>query len=150
MRTGDGLAEAVSWRGLYVIHYDDNLLWWGPDDLPTLLEDDTKLAWASSGASAEERGPTASFKEEIADRFVADFYDDDIQFEPGDIPLGPGGILPEAAISPAFTNFVWIAIHDPGDNPEYDGIDWSTWFVFLELEENLPKVVGIQAQTWYP
>ena len=60
LRTGEGLAEAVSWRGLYVIHHDNNLRWWKPAQLVDLLTDDTKLSWSSTGASAEEMGPTAS------------------------------------------------------------------------------------------
>ena len=47
-------------------------------------------------------------------------------------------------------NFVWVAVHDPGDNPEWEGLDWSTWFVFMELDGTLPKVVGLQIQTWGP
>ena len=150
LRTGEGLAEAVSWRGLYVIHHDNNLRWWKPARLVDLLTDDTKLAWSSTGASAEEMGPTASFKEQIADRFLADYHDGDVQLEPGGVPIGAGGVLPPAAVSPALANFVWIAVHDPEDNPEYGGIDWSTWFVFMELEGALPRVVGLQVQTWYP
>ena len=144
------LAEAVSWRGLYVVYYDEDLLWWKPHQLGELLTDDTKLAWASPGASAEELGPTASFREQIADQFLEDYHDPDTQLRPGGIPIGSGGPPPWAAISTPFANFVWVAIHDPGDNPEWSGLDWSTWFVFMELDDTLPKVVGLQIQTWGP
>ena len=150
LAAGSDLAEAVSWRGLYVVYYDDNLRWWKPHQLGELLADDTKLAWASPGASAEELGPTASFREQIADQFLEDYHEPDAQLQPGGIPIGSGGPGPGAAISTPFANFVWVAIHDPGDNPEWAGLDWSTWFVFMELDGTLPKVAGLQIQTWGP
>lgn len=150
LAAGSDLAGVVSWRGLYVVYYDEDLRWWKPGQLAGLLVDKTKLAWASPGASAEELGPTASFREQIADQFLEDYHDPDVQLQPGGIPIGSGGPPPSSAISTPFSNFVWIAIHDPGDNPEWEGLDWSTWFVFMELDGTLPKVVGLQIQTWGP
>jgi len=150
LASGEGLADVVSWRGLHVVHHDDNLRRWRPRALSGLLSDETKLAWASTGASAEERGPAASFAQEIAQSFLADYHDEDAQMEPGGLALGAGAVLPEAAISPAFANFFRVAVHDPGDNPEYDGLDWSTWFVFLDMDGSAPRVVGLQLQSWYP
>ena len=87
---------------------------------------------------------------DIADQFLADYHDHDVQLHPGGIPIGSGGPPPWAAISAPFANFVWVAVHDPGDNPEWEGLDWSTWFVFMEVDGTLPKVVGLQIQAWGP
>jgi hypothetical protein len=148
---GEGLAGSVSWRGLFVIHFDDNLRRWSPEDLGGLQDDDTDLKWANTGASANESEATVgSWKEVIADRFLSDYLDEDVIIEVGGLSLGANAVLPGSAISSAFANFPWVAVHDPGDNPDFSGLDWSTWFIFMELEESGPKIVGIQPQASYP
>ncbi len=148
---GEGLEEVVSWRGLFVIHFDDNLRRWAPEDLVGLHGDDTELTWSNTGASAGESEATVgTWKEVIADAFLSDYLDQDVDFQVGGMTLGGNAVLPEGAISSAFANFPWVAIHDPGDDENLGGLDWSTWFVFLELESDGPKVVGIQPQVGYP
>lgn len=148
---GEGLEDAVSWRGLFVIHFDDNLRRWTPDELGGLHQDATDLKWSNTGAAANESEATVgTWKEVIADKFLADYLDEDVVIEVGGLPLGPNAVLPGSAISSALTNFPWVAVHDPGDNEELAGLDWSTWFVFMEMEESGPKVVGLQPQTSYP
>ena len=148
---GEGLEDAVSWRGLFVVHYDDDLRRWTPDELGGLHQDGTDLKWSNTGAAANESDATVgTWKEVIADKFLADYLDEDVVIEVGGLPLGPNAVLPGSAISSAFANFPWVAVHDPGDNEEFGGLDWSTWFVFLEMEESGPKVVGLQPQTSYP
>lgn len=148
---GEGLEETVSWRGLFVIHFDDNLRRWMPDDLPGLHEDDTELRWSNTGASADEAdGTVGAWKQVIADPFLSDYLDQDADIEVGGLTLGANSALPGSAISSAFANFPWVAIHDPGDNEDFLGLDWSTWLVFLEMEEDGPKVVGLQPQVGYP
>jgi len=148
---GEGLSEVVSWRGLFVVHFDDNLRRWSPDELPGLPGDDTELRWSNTGASAGESEATVgTWKEVIADAFLSDYLDQDVDIEVGGLTLGANSALPDTAISSAFANFPWVAIHDPGDNESLGGLDWSTWFVFLEMESDGPKVVGLQPQRAYP
>lgn len=148
---GEGLRDSVSWRGLFVIHFDDNLRRWTPDEVAGLQDDDTDLKWSNTGSAANESGATVgTWKEVIGDRFLSDYLDEDVTIEVGGLPLGPNAALPGSAISSAFANFPWVAIHDPGDDEGLGGIDWSTWFVFMEMEQSGPKVVGIQPQTAYP
>ena len=148
---GEGLEETVSWRGLFVIYFDDTLRRWSPEELGTLHGDDTELKWSNTGASAGEGDATVgSWKEVIADPFLADYLDQDVNIEVGVLTLGANAVLPGSAISSAFVNFPWVAIHDPGDDETLGGLDWSTWLVFLEMEEDGPKVVGLQSQVAYP
>ena len=148
---GDGLADTVSWRGLFAIYFDQNLRRWAPDELPGLGADETELTWSNTGASAEEGAATVgTWKQVIADAFLADYLDEDVEIEVGGLTLGANAVLPGSAISSAFANFPWVAIHDPGDNEDFLGLDWSTWLVFLEMEEGVPRVVGLQPQFSYP
>ena len=148
---GDGLADTVSWRGLFAIYFDQNLRRWAPDELSGLGADETELKWSNTGASAEEAAATVgTWKQVIADAFLADYLDEDAEMEVGGLTLGANAVLPGSAISSAFANFPWVAIHDPGDNEDFLGLDWSTWLVFLEMEEGVPRVVGLQPQFSYP
>lgn len=148
---GEGLEDIVSWRGLFVVRFDDNLRRFAPEELSGLHTDDTDLNWANTGASAGEPEATVgTWKEVIADAFLSDYLDQDVDIEVGGMTLGSNSALPEAAVSSAFANFPRVAIHDPGDNEELEGLDWSTWFVFLEMESDGLKVVGIQPQSAYP
>ena len=76
--------------------------------------------------------------------FVADCYDPDAEFVVGGALLGSGAIVPEAAVSTAFANFPWVAVHAPNDDVAVLCYDWDTWLVYLELDGPLPKVVGVQ------
>lgn len=148
---GEGLEETVSWRGLFVVHFDDNLRRWAPEELAGLHTDDTDLNWANTGAAADETDATVgTWKEVVADKFLSDYLDQDVTIEVGGLPLGGNSVLPEGAISSAFANFPWLAVHDPGDNEELGGLDWSTWLVFMEMEADGPKIVGLQPQVAYP
>ena len=148
---GNGLADTVSWRGLFVIHHDQDLRRWEPDELSGLGEDDTEIRWSNTGAAADEADATVgTWKQVIADPFLADYLDEDVEIEVGGLTLGANAILPGSAISSAFANFPWVAIHDPGDDEQFGGLDWSTWLVFLEMEQGQPRVVGLQPQVAYP
>ncbi len=148
---GEGLTETVSWRGLFAIYFDQTLRRWTPEELPGLAADETELQWSNTGASAEEGDATVgTWKEVIADAFLSDYLDSDVEIEEGGLTLGPNAVLPGSAISSAFANFPWVAIHDPGDDENLDGLDWSTWLVFMELEEGESRVVGLQPQFGYP
>ncbi|MYK56138.1 MAG: hypothetical protein F4035_06695 [Acidimicrobiia bacterium] len=149
---GNGLADTVSRRGLFVIYYDQNLRRWEPDELSGLGDDDTELRWSNTGASADQEGDATvgTWKQVIADPFLADYLDEEVEIEVGGLTLGANAVLPGSAISSAFANFPWVAIHDPGDNEEFGGLDWSTWLVFLEMEQGRPRVVGLQPQVAYP
>ena len=155
-RFADGLAghrsltETVTWRGFYAVDHGDALHWWRPEHVPDLLDDNTPIAWNFQGADAEEIGVIYTFAELIAEPFLDDYHDTDTTFSVRDRPLGAGSVIPSAAVSTAFQNFVWVAMHDPGDDPQWDGLDWTTWFIYLELDGPTAKVVGVQLQTWGP
>ena len=144
------LTEAVTWRGFYAVDHGGALHWWRPEQVRDLLNDTTAVAWNFQGATAEEIGVSYTFSELIAEPFLDDYHDTDTTFTVGDRPLGAGSVIPSAAVSTAFQNFVSVAMHDPGDNPQWDGLDWTTWFIYLELDGPTPKVVGVQLQTWGP
>ncbi len=148
---GEGLEESVSWRGLFAIYFDQNLRRWPQEDLAGLADDGTELRWSNTGASAGEADATVgTWKEVIGDAFLSDYLDQDVQIEVGGLTLGSNSVLPDDAVSSAFANFPWVAIHDPGDDETLGGLDWSTWLVFMEMEEEGPKIVGLQPQFGYP
>ena len=148
--TNQSLLDTVSWRGLYAVDGGGGLHWWRPADVPTLADDPTPLRWNFAAATWEDTGLIHTFADVIAAPFLSDYHDPDVQLSVGDLPLGAGAVLPAAAVSAAFANFVWVAVHDPGDNPDFGGLDWRTWLIYLELDGDTPKVVGVQEHGWEP
>ena len=149
LATGHGLDEAVTWRGFYAVDSSGVFHWWRPSEVAGLVAQNPPMAWNYLGASAEEFGPTP-FNELITDIIIETYRDPDVQFEVRGMTLGGGAVPPEYAVSSAFENFIWVAMHDPGNNPDFAGMDWITWFVYLELDGTIPKVVGVQPQMWGP
>ena len=148
--TNQSLLDSVSWRGLYAVDGGGGLHWWRPSDVPTLANDTNPLRWNFAAATWEDTGLIHTFADVIAAPFLSDYHDPDVQLSVGALPLGAGAVLPTAAVSPAFANFVWIAVHDPADNPDFGGLDWRTWLIYLELDGDTPKVVGVQEHGWVP
>ena len=54
------------------------------------------------------------------------------------------------AIPIEFSGFNYVTLHDPGDNPDYGGLDWFTWYVSIAYEKGAPKVVGLTIDQWSP
>ena len=147
LATGEDLVSTVSWCGFYAVDEGGRLHWWKPSEVPRLHAGNPSVNWEWDAVTFEEVGPTP-FHTVITDSFLGAYYDPDVQFEVRGMPLGGGAVIASAAVSPAFENFVWVSVHDPGDNPEFEGLDWITWFVYLELDGTIPKVVGVQRQMW--
>ena len=148
--TGEGLADAVTWRGFYAVDGAGGLHWWKPSHIAGLVTDQTRLRWNFVAATWEDTGLIHTFADVVSRPFLADYYDPDTVFTVGGLPLGPGAISAAVAVSTAFQNFAWVAVHDPMDDPEFGGMDWDTWLVYLELDGTLPKVVGLQRHHWEP
>ena len=49
-----------------------------------------------------------------------------------------------------FKNFHWLVIYDPGDETEFEGLDWQTWFVYYDYEDGEARIVGLSPATWSP
>ena len=138
LTTGIGLAETVSWRGLYVI-LEHTPLRLEPD-----LHADTRHNWGF--VAPNDDVPVTATLQEVATAFLADYHDPDVLVPIEGLPRWGYNSVPQE-----FANFPWVAIHDPGDKEEYSGFDWTTWVVFLELDgHNVPRVVGLQKQEWGP
>ena len=144
LRAGD-LADAVSWRGFYAVDGGGGLHWWKPDQLPTMFDDKTPIATWDFGARLHRAGngvrPSAA--ELIAVPFLAHYHDVETEFV-----VGGGVIGGRSEVSTAFANFAHVAMYSRGDDPEPNAADWSTWFIFLERDGPLPRVVGVQHEVW--
>ena len=136
--TGEGLADAVSWRGLYVADPSWALHGWAPSELPGLVADENTLQW--NATDPDGRSPTGhpyTFSEAIADVFLDDYND------PDTVITDSGAPTDRYALPPSLANFPWIAMYAPMDNAPASGLGWYTTFVFLELDEY--KVAKIAA-----
>lgn len=147
------LRPVTSNRGLYVSHHADPIRF-APDQLETILTETTTYKWPSNALGTDDEEfqqiPGRTFAEAIADNFVS-VYDDPDTMTTVNEPIEAGnGRLAEQAIPFEFGAFNYIGVHDPGDNPEYGGLDWFTWYVSIDYEDGRPVIVGLTIDQWAP
>jgi hypothetical protein len=145
------LREVASRRGLYVSHHADPVRF-ASDELATILTDPTTYRWPSNALAPDQLDeiPARTFSEAIADSFLSAFDDPDTQRTVNEPIAGGNGRLPEAAIPFTLQSFNYIGVHDPGDNPEFGGLDWVTWYVSIDHEDGAPVIVGLTVDMWAP
>ena len=147
------LTEVASWRGLYlalageVRASDEDLPRFRPAELSSLLDESEPFYW---GYCVESDCTPGDFSEEVGARFVSAATDSDTELILNTLRPGPGGVLASAIIPIEFENFNFVAVHDPGDDPDFDGLDWMTWYVFIETDADGPHVVGLLLDQWQP
>ncbi len=147
------LTPVISRRGLYVAYHDSPRRF-PESSLKTILTDPTTYYWASSAASAEEirqsGGPAMTFTEAVADSFASTLSDPDMVMTFDEPITGGNGQTPDAAIPLEFEAFNYVGVHDPGRDPQYDGLDWTTWYVSIDFENGSPVIVGLTLDEWAP
>ncbi|MCJ7725419.1 MAG: GerMN domain-containing protein [Acidimicrobiia bacterium] len=153
-RRGD-LRPLVSARGLYLAYNADPILF-TPSELEGILEDPTTYQWPSHLISPDDPAaanlPARSFAVQIGDSFTAAFGDPASSFEHNEwIDAAEQGI-PEAAIPIPFElrSFNYIAVHNNGDDPDREAINWITWYVSIDYEGGEPRVVAMTFDAWTP
>jgi spore germination protein GerM len=148
------LSPIASERGLYVSHHAVPVRF-TPEQLVGVLSDSTTYKWPSNALDVNNPDdakeiPDRTFAAAIGDRFVST-YDDADRSETVDQPIeGGNGRIPEYAIPFELKGFHYIGVHDPGDNPDYGGLDWTTWYVSIDYENGHPVVVALTVDEWSP
>ncbi len=144
------LTETASHRGIFIAHHDRVRPF---SDLDGLLTDPTLYPWAGTGCSPEEcpdETPKLTFAERVADSFLGAWTDDDRQVAVDEVIPGGNGMLEDFIVPTEFENLHFVAVKDPGDNPDYGGIDWYTWYVYFTYENDVPVVLGMSIDAWAP
>ena len=142
------LSPLVSRRGLYVAHFDA-LRRFPPDQLPGLAASPTLRSFGGGGCSPGEC-PPMTFARAVGDSFTGAWDDADRRLT-SDTPIGGGNAaLPETVVPVTLANFHYRAVFDPGDDPSFGGLDWSTWYVFVDYEDGHPVVVAMVYDAWVP
>ena len=144
------LTELASKRGIHVAHHDRPRPFTNLDEL---LTDSTLHAWAGTGCAPKEcpdETPNLTFAEGVADSFLGAWNDEDRQVAADEVIPGGNGLLAEFIVPTEFENLHFVAVKDPGDNPDYGGIDWYTWYVYFTYENDVPVVVGMSIDAWAP
>ncbi len=149
---GDDLSPAVSHLGLYVDLPGGSLERLRPSELSGIMADPQTRFWGGTNCEADSC-PEETFAEAVGLPYLSAWEDlgDDAVLEVDGFPLGGNGPFPpEAAVPTPFRNFHWVAVYDPGDDPDFGGLDWMTWFVFLQPEGGSYQVVGLTSAEWSP
>lgn len=144
------LTETAGTRGIYVAHHDQPRPF---TNLDGLLTDSTLHAWAGTGCAPEDcpdETPKLTFAEGVADSFLGAWTDDDRQVAVDEVIPGGNGMLPDFIVPTEFKNLHYVAVKDPGDDPDYGGLDWYTWYVYFTYENDVPVVLGMSIDAWAP
>ena len=145
------LRQVTSQRGLYVSHNADPIRF-SPDQLNGILTDPTTYKWPSNALGPDQLDelPAKTFAEAITDSFLSAYDDPDTQLSWNDPITGGNGRIPGAAIPFEFAGFNYVGVYDPGDDPQYEGLDWTTWYVSIDYENGDPVIVGLTVDMWAP
>jgi spore germination protein GerM len=149
--TDGDLREVVSPRGLYVSHHAAPIRF-AYDELDTILTDPTTYKWPSNALGPDELDeiPGRTFAEAVADSFLSAYDDLDTMTTVNEPILGGNGRPAEYAIPFEFESFNYIGVFDPMDNPDFGGLDWTTWYVSIDYEDGAPVIVGMTVDMWAP
>ena len=145
------LRQVTSRRGLYVAHNAAPIRF-SPDELDGILTDTTTYKWPSNalGPDQTDELPARTFSEAITDSFLSAYDDADTEMVFNDPVGGGNATIPGYAIPFEFAGFNYVGVFDPGDNAEYGGLDWVTWYVSIDYENGEPVIVGLTVDMWAP
>ncbi|MDF1595611.1 MAG: hypothetical protein P1T08_05900 [Acidimicrobiia bacterium] len=147
-RAGEPLGSYVGAKGLTITHFDLPKHFTLNDDP---MSDQTIYLWGNPGCGPDpDCAFQATFANQIADSFLSAWDDEDRRIEIDTPIAGGNGTLPEAVVPVLFRNFHFVAVHDPGDDPAYGGLDWITWYVYFDVVDGLPVVAGMSVDMWAP
>ncbi|CAN5889107.1 hypothetical protein BH23ACT5_BH23ACT5_20740 [soil metagenome] len=150
MAAGEDITPLVSAKGLWVSHHAPPVRF-PRGELAGILTDATTYRW---GSKALEQGSPEirprTFAEAVADRLAGAYHDGDSRVVVNEIIEGPNGRPAALAIPTEFGGFSFVTVHDPGDDPQYEGLDWTGWIVSLAFEDGQIKVVGLTLDEWAP
>lgn len=153
--SADGdLSEVAGSRGIYVAHHADPVLI-SREELTGAMADASTYKWPSNALDINDPDqakeiPSRTFAEAIGNRIASTWDDPDRLFEFDQAFEGGNGRIAEYAIPIALSGFHFVSIFDPGDNPDYEGLDWTIWHVSFDYEDGRPVVVGLTLDEWSP
>lgn len=148
------LSEVTSRRGIYVSHHGPPVRF-PVSELAGILTDPTSYKWPSPALDISDPDqaaelPDRTFAEAVTDRFLSAYDDPDTQLT-RDVPIEAGNSRPPPLAIPfELQGLHYVGVHDSGDDPQYGGLDWITWYVSIDYEDGEPRIVGLTVDEWSP
>ncbi|MGH8973889.1 MAG: hypothetical protein ACRD0C_11885 [Acidimicrobiia bacterium] len=140
------LHPVVSPDGL-TVQYGVTVRHYSPEQLEGILSDPTVEGW--NPGACDDECHQGTFAAVVADDLLGAFRDADVALTMNTAVLGPN-TLAGVEFPPDLEGLEYVSVHDPGDNPGYQGLDWTTWLVFVEEHEGRPRVAGLAQYAWTP
>lgn len=150
LRDGNDVADLVSADGLWIAHHAPPVHY-PNDQVDKAISDPATRRWGSNalGADSPEITPQ-TFREAVADPFVSVWLDDDTTHTTNQIQTGPNGRVEAEVIPSEFSSLPFVSALDPGDNPDFGGLDWQMWMVSVVTEDGQPRVFALTLDEWAP
>jgi hypothetical protein len=141
------LNDVVAPEGLTVL-YGATLRHYSPEQLQDLLRTGKPEGW--NPGACDDECHQGTFTEVVAGSLLGAFRDADRRVEKNKATLGPNTLVGLGDFPPELAELDYVSVHDPGDNPDYQGMDWTTWLVFVTEHDGRQVVAGLRQYAWTP
>jgi hypothetical protein len=141
------LNEVVYPEGLTVL-YGATQRHYRPEQLKDILRNGKPEGW--NPGACDDECLQGTFTEVVAESLLGAFRDPDRRIDMNKATLGPNTLAGLGAFPPDLAELDYVSVHDPGDDPQYDGLDWTTWLVFVQEHDGRQVVAGLRQYAWEP
>jgi uncharacterized protein YgiM (DUF1202 family) len=132
-------------HGLDVVYVRDGMVAnYSPEEAGWTFQSTYEVNWGSSAGSGEP--VTGTFPEIILPALQDAFKNKTLTCD--EIKLG--GATYEAEWPSEYANINFYSIYNPGVDPSYDGLDWSTWLAGVEYVAGQPYLFALLHYNWEP
>lgn len=141
------LNDVVAPDGLTVV-YGATQRHYRPEQLRDILRTGKPEGW--NPGACDDECHQGTFTEVVADSLLGAFRDADRLVEKNKATLGPNTLVGLGDFPPELAELDYVSVHDPGDDAQYQGLDWTTWLVFVKEHDGRQAVAGLRQYAWTP
>ena len=132
-------------HGLDVVYVRNGMVAnYSPEEAGWAFQSTYEVNWGPSAGSGEP--VTGTFPEIILPALQDAFKNKTLTCD--EIKLG--GATYEAEWPSEYANINFYSIYNPGNDPSYDGLDWSTWLAGIEYVKGQPYLFALLYYNWEP
>jgi hypothetical protein len=132
-------------HGLDVIYIRDGTVAnYSPEEAGWVFQSTYEVDWGSGAGSGEP--VTGTFPEIILPALQDVFKNETLTCN--EIKLG--GATYEVEWPSEYANINFYSIHNPGNDPSYDGLDWRTWLAGVEYVDGQSYLFALLNYQWEP
>jgi hypothetical protein len=132
-------------HGLDVIYIREGMVAnYTPEEASWVFQSTYQVEWGTAAGSGAP--VTGTFAQVVLPALQDVFKDDALICN----QIKLGGATYDVEWPTEYTNINFYSIHNPGNNPSYDGLDWRTWLAGVEYVNEQPYLFALLHYNWEP